>query len=248
MRLNRASFLPKMKVGLLPAALIAGLAVPNSAQALSTGYQDAGVIVSFSKTGNGTTTYVPPKSFHGFNPALIPPSQVNPVLYGFRYYIKNVALGGTVTIGQFNAPSATPFTANPTVSLKLDSVVPGSTTPVQFTIPANTITGTLAAGTDFVSPPVTNTITAAVSPDLALPPPPGQFTVPNNVTMDYFTTSWSMVTTPNNLFENLQGATIAGQFGLEYVYTYVPGPLPILGAGAAFGWTRRLRRRISKSA
>jgi hypothetical protein len=43
-------------------------------------------------------------------------------------------------------------------------------------------------------------------------------------------------------------ATINGQFGLEYVYTYVPGPLPILGAGAAFGWTRRLRRRISKSA
>lgn len=25
----------------------------------------------------------------------------------------------------------------------------------------------------------------------------------------------------------------------------VPGPLPLLGAGAAFGWTRRLRRRIS---
>lgn len=25
----------------------------------------------------------------------------------------------------------------------------------------------------------------------------------------------------------------------------VPGPLPLLGAGAAFGWSRRLRRRIS---
>lgn len=31
-------------------------------------------------------------------------------------------------------------------------------------------------------------------------------------------------------------------------YTYVPGPLPILGAGAAFGWSRRLRKRISKVA
>ena len=27
----------------------------------------------------------------------------------------------------------------------------------------------------------------------------------------------------------------------------VPGPLPILGAGAAFGWSRKLRRRISTS-
>ena len=25
----------------------------------------------------------------------------------------------------------------------------------------------------------------------------------------------------------------------------VPGPLPLLGAGAAFGWSRRLRRRLS---
>ena len=28
----------------------------------------------------------------------------------------------------------------------------------------------------------------------------------------------------------------------------VPGPLPLLGAGAAFGWSRKLRRRVSASA
>jgi MYXO-CTERM domain-containing protein len=27
--------------------------------------------------------------------------------------------------------------------------------------------------------------------------------------------------------------------------TTVPGPLPLLGAGAAFGWSRRLRKRIT---
>jgi len=27
--------------------------------------------------------------------------------------------------------------------------------------------------------------------------------------------------------------------------TAVPGPLPLLGAGAAFGWSRRLRKRIA---
>ena len=28
----------------------------------------------------------------------------------------------------------------------------------------------------------------------------------------------------------------------------VPGPLPLFGAGAAFGWSRRLRRRIKSPA
>lgn len=37
----------------------------------------------------------------------------------------------------------------------------------------------------------------------------------------------------------------SGDIVLEY--EYVPGPLPLLGAGAAFGWSRRLRKRISKS-
>jgi len=247
MRLNRATPLPKFTAGLLPAALIAGLAAPNSAQALNTDYQDAGTVVTFSKTGDGTTTFTPPKSFSGFNPATVPLTHANPVLYGFRYYIRNVQLGGTATVGQLSGP-ATPFTASPSVSLALDSVVPGSLTPVEFTIPGNTITGNLSSGLSFVSPPLSNTITAATSPDLALPPPPGQFTVPNTVSMDYYTTSWSLMVSPNTLFTNMASASISGEFGLQYVYTYVPGPLPIVGAGAAFGWSRRLRRRIAKSA
>jgi hypothetical protein len=28
----------------------------------------------------------------------------------------------------------------------------------------------------------------------------------------------------------------------------VPGPLPLLGAGAAFGWSRKIRRQIKRSA
>ena len=34
---------------------------------------------------------------------------------------------------------------------------------------------------------------------------------------------------------------------IRVVLTEVPGPLPLLGAGAAFGFSRRLRRRISAS-
>ena len=29
--------------------------------------------------------------------------------------------------------------------------------------------------------------------------------------------------------------------------TEVPGPLPLLGAGAAFGWSRRLRQRVRQA-
>jgi hypothetical protein len=51
-------------------------------------------------------------------------------------------------------------------------------------------------------------------------------------------------------------ASLTGQVALEYQYeptirppgTAVPGPLPVLGAAAAFGWSRRLRRRITKIA
>jgi hypothetical protein len=50
---------------------------------------------------------------------------------------------------------------------------------------------------------------------------------------------------PTGLGGGAQTTTnFAGNISLEY--QYVPGPLPILGASAAFGWTRRLRKRISK--
>jgi hypothetical protein len=38
-------------------------------------------------------------------------------------------------------------------------------------------------------------------------------------------------------------SNLAGSF---VTYNFVPGPLPILGAGAAFSWSRRLRKRISQ--
>jgi hypothetical protein len=50
---------------------------------------------------------------------------------------------------------------------------------------------------------------------------------------------------PTGLVGGAAGNTnFSGKISLEY--QYVPGPLPILGATAAFGWSRRLRRRISK--
>jgi uncharacterized repeat protein (TIGR03803 family) len=49
-------------------------------------------------------------------------------------------------------------------------------------------------------------------------------------------------TTPNG-GANYQGAIFAFDSGVR---DPVPGPLPLMGAGAAFGWSRRLRRRIQQ--
>ncbi|MFN4867130.1 MAG: hypothetical protein ACK5GZ_12540 [Cyanobium sp.] len=42
------------------------------------------------------------------------------------------------------------------------------------------------------------------------------------------------------------GAANASTFGLTIGAVEVPGPLPVLGAAAAFGYSRRLRRRIQQ--
>jgi hypothetical protein len=63
-------------------------------------------------------------------------------------------------------------------------------------------------------------------------------------------TSWTNYTTANGLGNNLvngvyaSGSTIyaATQGGLSVAE--VPGPLPVLGAAAAFGYSRRLRSRL----
>jgi len=62
-------------------------------------------------------------------------------------------------------------------------------------------------------------------------------------------TAASSSTPLNFLFKTIPGS---GTVGLDNVVVNqkgsavkVPGPLPLLGAGAAFGWSRRLRKRIA---
>jgi hypothetical protein len=47
----------------------------------------------------------------------------------------------------------------------------------------------------------------------------------------------------------LNPTTLSGQFYIQYEYTGapVPGPVPLLGASAAFAYSRRIRRRIKSS-
>lgn len=51
----------------------------------------------------------------------------------------------------------------------------------------------------------------------------------------------------NLLFEDGAGGDPLSINSWSLTVTPVPGPLPLLGVGAAFGYSRRLRRRISTS-
>jgi hypothetical protein len=46
------------------------------------------------------------------------------------------------------------------------------------------------------------------------------------------------------MFDGPSGTLASGRF---LSLQFVPGPLPVLGCGAAFGWSRRLRRRIRRA-
>lgn len=61
--------------------------------------------------------------------------------------------------------------------------------------------------------------------------PGGPFLATNNC---LFTIDTALATNPSFLRDSF----------LTYTFEDVPSPLPILGAGAAFGWSRRLRKRI----
>ena len=71
--------------------------------------------------------------------------------------------------------------------------------------------------------------------------PPAMFTPVGYLDV---TTSWANST---GIGGNTIG-TITDKFAQKDIETQVPGPLPILGAGVAFGFAKRARRRISAAA
>jgi hypothetical protein len=224
--------------------LAASVFAAAPAQAL-VGFQDVGSY-SFSGAGNGTFNFTPPKTFPGFKPTSppIPASHLNPQLFGYRYYIKNTSLTGTLTVLSL-APTA--YSTTTQLTLKFDSIVPPPPAgDIEFSINANTFSGTTLGGFAPTTHNINTMTTEAYSSIVALPTLP-PYTYPNNVTTDYFKTAWSLAPDlPTGVFSALAG-NVNGTFGLEFAYTYVPGPLPLLGSAAAFGWSRRLRKRISES-
>lgn len=101
-------------------------------------------------------------------------------------------------------------------------VNPGGTTNIQKCISS-------AAG----SPPSCDLLTQAIPPDPN--PLTGFTTIPGNKTTIYVRDGWNI--------NGNDGANI-NQIRNSFTQSTVPGPLPLLGAGAAFGFSRRIRRRI----
>jgi len=74
-----------------------------------------------------------------------------------------------------------------------------------------------------------------------------------------YATTYASFTSPAGgavVFDGTTGlfdpTTLSGQFYIQYEYTSppsatTPGPLPLLGAGAAFAYSRQIRRRIKSS-
>lgn len=50
---------------------------------------------------------------------------------------------------------------------------------------------------------------------------------------------------PGSLIDGMASASTTVKFAIATTTAPVPGPLPLFGAAAAFGWSRQLRRRIS---
>jgi hypothetical protein len=64
-----------------------------------------------------------------------------------------------------------------------------------------------------------------------------------NVTIQYNVNSWNPVNSLLTGFSGADGAITSSTLS-PVSSTPVPGPIPLLGAGAAFSWSRRLRRRV----
>ncbi len=240
------------KLGFVPAALIVSLVVPSQAHALSLGYQLTPT-QPFQTFGTDTTNNV--LTFPGFNTSAIPPSHVGATLVGYQYYLPSVMLSGVSrlicddlsTTPVFSCPLPGPFPATATVSF--DSIVPGGSA---VSIPAINASIAGPATTGFTNNAISGSASDVFSTNTALFPPGPYTNTP--VSLDFYKTAWAY-TGPSGVSTQFLGtafppavrAVVSGQLGIRYVYSYVPGPLPLLGAGAAFGWSRRLRRRITRT-
>jgi hypothetical protein len=226
------------------------LVAPQSAFALST--------VSTPIFSSSTLTNVASDiSFKGFNSAnfSLPPGSF---LTNVQLTLKGTT-GGTVTATNYS-PSVNSFQNN---DFKIFSNGSSNGQPNNYAnviIPAVTIPS-------FPNPPIpvpgvaTSTITPTDrtfqfniwNPTItgASPGNTAAFFSGTSVTIPAFSQA-NPGFTPGGPYVSADGSTfiIDTTLANSYLtYTYdVPGPVPILGAGAFFGWSRRMRRRISKSA
>jgi hypothetical protein len=215
---------------------------------------------SFSTSGTTVSTSTVPISFAGFNTALGTLSSVR-LTNGTGGNIAGT-FGGDVSLAKISGPART-FTASafPTFIFSNLSSFSGSGSSVTLGGPGGQLDGTyIVSGTGTQGAIATaggsysGTTSALATNSIAL-----RNYFSGTPTINSYFTNWTIASTPAGglstvdlLPEDGTSATLSGQLYLTYEYddgvNPVPGPLPVLGAGAAFGFSRKLRQRIRSSA
>jgi hypothetical protein len=204
--------------------------------------------VSFSTSGTAASTSTTPTSFPGFNTSL-----------GTLTGVKITNAAGNAFVGTFSGNGAIgnlfgstvrtyTLTAFPTFSFSNSSSVAGTPAPVTISpnsLPPNALTalsGNYSGTTTSVS---TNT-------------PILKSYFSGTPAISSYVTNYTFTSSPTGGLSTVEPegatwATFSGNIWLTYEYdaapaAQTPGPLPLLGAGAAFMFSRKLRRRIQSSA
>jgi len=247
------------------------LAAPE-AKALQDTQSTSTVNFATSASGTGATTSSSPLSlsFPGFNTSSIPAGRTNIKLTGYQFEIVSATYSGSV-----NLTTALPDTANNTYNFTLagqtffqglqqlgngstyvnTSSTNGILTPSSVTSTAGPCSGTFGCGF-FANSVISGTVANVTSTFQSVPLSGSGSDLtqvapyPNPVASSSYYTTWTIVASPNTGgTTTFNPAVINGLVKVNYQYTYdsaeTPAPLPLLGAGAAFGWSRRLRKRIS---
>jgi hypothetical protein len=233
----------------------------KEAKALLVDYQFT-TTVPFSTTGDSSPVSAT-LSFPRFDPSSISPDRANIVLKGYNYVLSSAALGGQVGVScatfipPGTCPGAGPYNVNATLSF---GSISGGSAPT-FSPITQSVTGPAPANatSNF---PLNATVNSFLSSDVLFAS--GQapnFTQPPSTPLPSLTgyeTDLTLLTTsnqsvPGNVIATWAAATVSGSIGIRYIYEYsplsaVPGPLPLVGVGAAFSWSRHLRKKVRKMA
>jgi hypothetical protein len=204
--------------------------------------------VSFSTSGTAISTSTTPSSFPGFNTSL-----------GTLSGVKVTNAAGNAFTGTFSGNGAIgnifgsttrvyTLTAFPAFSFSNSSSISGTPAPVTISpnsIPPNTLT-TLSGNYSGTTTSITTNTPVLKSYFSGSP------------AISSYLTSYSFSSVPSGGAstvepEGVTWATFSGNIWLTYEYEAAPtietpSPLPLLGAGAAFMFSRKLRRRIQSSA
>jgi hypothetical protein len=221
------------------------LAIPSAAQAISLTPTQT---ISF---GPAQTDFTQNLTFDKFDPSLgtLTSVHISAVINGVSGQLPNGTPEGSIfcQIPGGTGTCVTTFESQLVITLSVGAVNLGTSTTslVPFT------TFTLPGGGFTTLPVVPGTGSISYNNDqnilLGHPATLALFNGPGTVNLTFFADGQNSFndTTGNSIFGNPISASITAQ--LFYDYIPVPAPLPLLGVGAAFGWSRKIRKRIKSS-